>query len=144
MNSRFALAVLSFVLGIVTTATSSADTQSSERTVVDGTWAVEAHRVHVEAFSVKRNATLLAAIRGLKGTAMGFRVRLVNAEDVSSCGIRGGTCRELPFWTQDATKAHFLRTDRIPPGNWAFLVEPREDAFKRMTVRVFMSVSDSE
>jgi hypothetical protein len=144
MNSRFAVTVLSFVLGIFTTATSSAHAQSNERTIVDGTWAVEAHRAHVEAFSVKRNATLLAAIRGLKGPAMGFRVRLVNAEDVISCGIRGGTCRELPFWTQDATKAHFLRTDRIPPGNWAFLVEPREDAFKRMTVRVFMSVSDSE
>jgi hypothetical protein len=144
MNSRLALAVLSFVLGIFTTATSSSHAQSNERTIVDGTWAVDAHRAHVEVFSVKRNATLLAAIRGLKGAAMGFRVRLVNAEDVSSCGIRGGTCRELPFWTQDATKAHFLRTDRIPPGNWAFRVEPREDGFKRMTVRVFMSVSDSE
>jgi len=144
MNSKFALAVLSFVPGLFTTAASSAHAQSNERTIVDATWAVEAHRAHIEAFSVKRHATLLAAIRGVKGADRGFRVRLVNAQDVISCGMRGGTCRELPFWTQDATKAHFLRTDRIPPGNWAFLVEPREDAFKRMTVRVFMSVSDSE
>jgi len=144
MNHRFALAVLSFVLGLLTIATCSAHAQSDERTIVDTTLDVEAHGAHVEAFSVKRHATLLAAIKGLKGADMGFRVRLVNAEDVVSCGRRGGTCRELPFWTQNATKARFLRTDRIPPGNWAFLIEPRENTFKRMTVRVFMSVSDWE
>jgi hypothetical protein len=144
MTRRFALAVLSLALGMFTIATSRAYAQSNERTIVDSTWAIEGHGAHVEAFSVKRHATLLAAIRGLKGTEAGFRVRLVNAEDVISCGIRGGACRELPFWTQDATKAHFLRTDRVPPGNWAFLLEPRENAPKRMTVRVFMSVSDRE
>ena len=144
MNNRLAFAVRSFVVGIFSLATFSVHAQANERTIVDATWVVGAHGAHIEAFSVKQHATLLAAIKGLKGADMGFRVRLVNAEDVISCGVRGGTCRELPFWTQDATKAHFLRTDRIPPGNWAFRVEPREDGFKRMTVRVFMSVSDSE
>jgi hypothetical protein len=143
-SNRFAFAVLSFVVGIFAIATISAHAQSNERTIVDATWAVEAHGAHVEAFSVKRHATLLAAIKGLKGADMGFRARLVNAEDVVSCGIRGGICRELPFWTQDVTKANFLRTDRIPPGNWAFLIEPRENVFKRLTVRVFMSVSEWE
>jgi hypothetical protein len=119
------------VVGIFAIATISAHAQSNERTIVDATWAVEAHGAHVEAFSVKRHATLLAAIKGLKGADMGFRARLVNAE-------------ELPFWTQDVTKANFLRTDRIPPGNWAFLIEPRENVFKRLTVRVFMSVSEWE
>jgi hypothetical protein len=147
MKNGFASAVLTFVLGIFTTVTSSAhaqSAQSNERTIVDATWAVEAHGAHAEAFSVKRHATLLAAIRGLKGADMGFRVRLVNAEDVASCRMRGGACRELPFWTQDTTKAHLLRTDRVPPGKWAFLIEPRENALKRMTVRVFMSVCDWE
>jgi hypothetical protein len=143
MNNRLAFAVRSFVIGVSSLATFSAHAQSNERTIVDATWVVGAHRAHIEAFSVKQHATLLTAIKGLKGADMGFRVRLVNAEDVISCGVRGGTCRELPFWTHGATKA-FSRTDRIPPGNWAFLIEPRENILKRMTVRVFMSVSEWE
>ena len=143
MNNRLVFAVQSFVVGSFSIVTSSAQAQSNERTIVDSTWVVGAHGTHIEAFSVKQHATLLAAIKGLKGADVGFRVRLVNAEDAISCGIRGGTCRELPFWTHDATKA-FLRTDRIPPGNWAFLIEPRENFLKMMTVRVFMSVSEWE
>jgi hypothetical protein len=139
--NMLAFAVLSFLVGVFAFVPMRVRAQVNERTIVDTTWTVEAHGAHVEAFSVKQHATLLAAVKGLRSADKGFRVRVVNGEDVTSCYIKGGTCRELPFWTQDATRA-FSRTDRIPPGNWAFLVENPENTSQRMTVRAFMSVNE--
>jgi len=48
-------------------------------------------------------------------------VRVVNAEDVISCRVTGGTCRELPSWKQDVRKPS--RSRARFRGNWAFLVE---------------------
>lgn len=141
MKNRLAFAVVSFIVGVLAFEPMGARAQVNERTIADTTWIVEARRAHVQTFSVNQHATLLAAVKGVGSTDKGFRVRVVNAEDVTSCYIRGGICRELLFWAQDATKS-FLRTDRIPSGNWAFLVENQENISHRMTVRVFMSVNE--
>jgi len=68
-------------------------------------------------------------------------VRMVNAEDVTSCRVVGGTCRELPVWRQEGTKA-FSQTNLIPPGNWELLVENNLNILKRMTVRVFVAAKE--
>lgn len=139
--NMLAFAVLSFLVGVFALVPIRARAQVNERTIVDTTWIIEAHGAHIEVFSVKQHATLLAAVKGLRSADKGFRVRVVNGEDATSCCTKGGTCRELPFWTQDATRA-FSRTDRIPPGNWAFLVESPENTSQRMTVRAFMSMNE--
>ena len=60
---------------------------------------------------------------------------------VISCRVTGGTCRELPPWKQDVTKA-LTKSSQIPLGNWAFLVENYQNIINKMTVRVFVSVKE--
>jgi hypothetical protein len=60
---------------------------------------------------------------------------------VISCRVTGGTCRELPPWKQDVTKA-LTKSSQIPLGNWAFLVENYQNIINEMTVRAFVSVKE--
>jgi gamma-glutamylcysteine synthetase len=141
MMKRLAFAVPFFVVGIFAFAPAVARAQENARTIVNAEWVVEAQGAHSEAFSVKQQSTLKASVKAVKNADKGFRVRVVNAEDVISCRVTGGNCRELPAWKQDVAKA-LTKSSQIPPGNWAFLVENYQNIIKKMTVRVFVSVKE--
>lgn len=136
---KLALAVSLVVAGIFTLALNVAHAQ--DRVLVNAEWVIQARGAHAEAISVNRPLIVHVAIAGVKNADKGFRVRMVNAEDVTSCRVVGGTCRELPEWRQEATKA-FTQTNKIPPGNWALLVENNLNILKRMTVRAFVAVKE--
>lgn len=127
---RTTLLVLSLVL-----AAGSALAQPQE--LVNAEWAIPANNAHWEVVSIYRPAILRAEVMGLKNAAKGLRVRVVNAEDVTSCRVRGGTCRDLPNWRHPG-EVSFSQTDRIPPGQWAFLVENSYNIFKGAIVRVHL------
>lgn len=128
------VAVGIFVLGI-------AHAQGNAKTVVDAEWIIKAHEARSEVFTIKQQAILQADIKGTKNADKGFRVRVINAEDVTSCRVKGGTCRELPAWKQEAMKA-FTKMDKIPPGKWALLVENDQNIVKSMIVHVVVSVKE--
>ena len=108
--------------------------QEGPKTLVNAEWVIKHGEGYFEAFS-SDGATFQASVAGVKNADKGFRVRVVNAQDVKSCTVAGGTCRELPSWRQPRTYA-FTQTAKIPPGQWAFLVENSENIFKTMTVLV--------
>jgi hypothetical protein len=139
MMKKLALAVLFVVAGIFTLALGVAHAQ--DRVLVNAEWVIEARGGHAEAISINRPLSVHVAIAGVKNADKGFMVRMVNAEDVTSCRVVGGTCRELPVWRQEGTKA-FSQTNLIPPGNWALLVENNLNILKRMTVRVFVAAKE--
>jgi len=141
MMKKLAFALSFFVAGILAFAPAVARAQENARNIVNAEWVVEAQAAHSEAFSVKQQSTLKAGVKAVKNADKGFRVRVVNAEDVISCRVTGGTCRELPSWKQDVKKA-FTKSGQIPPGNWAFLVENYQNIINKMTVRVFVSVKE--
>ena len=115
------LALSFVVVGVFALALGTARAQEA-KTIVNAEWVIEANGAHAEPFSINWPLTLHVAVAGVKNANKGFRLRIVNAEDVTSCRVVGGTCRELSAWRQEATKS-FTRTDNIPPGNWALLVE---------------------
>jgi hypothetical protein len=129
------VAVGIFALGI-------AHAQGNAKTVVDAEWVIKTHEARSEAFTTtKQQSTLQVDVKGKKNADKGFRVRVVNAEDVTSCRVNGGTCRELPAWKQEATRA-FTKADMIPPGKWALLVENDQNVVRRMIVHVFVSLKE--
>ena len=109
------------------------------RDVVDSQWVIASGSAQWESFKLAAPTEVSASVNGVQDTAKGFRVRLVNAEDARSCGVAGGTCRELSSWRQPRTTG-FTHTETVPAGEWAFLVENSENLLKRMTVQVKLSV----
>jgi hypothetical protein len=139
MMKKLVLAVSLVVAGIFTLALSVAHAQ--DRVLINAEWVIEARGAHSEVISVNRPLIVHVAIAGVKNADKGFMVRMVNAEDVTSCRVVGGTYRELPTWRQEGTKA-FSQTNLIPPGNWALLVENNLNILKRMTVRAFVTLKE--
>ncbi len=108
--------------------------------ITNGQWVVPSSGAQTESFTATRPTALTASVSGVKNTDKGFRVRLVNAEDVNSCRVTGGTCRELAEWRQPRTTA-FTHSGTVPAGRWAFMVENSENIFRAMTVSVVLSTN---
>ena len=136
---KLAFAVSLVAVGILVLGIAHA--QGRAKTVVDAEWVIKANEAHSEAFTTAQQVTLQVTVKGTKNADKGFRVRVVNAEDVTSCRVKGGTCRELPAWKQEAMKA-FTKMDKIPPGKWALLVENDQNIVKSMIVHVVVSVKE--
>ena len=128
------LAVSLLTIGILAFAPRMIHAQGGPKTLVNAEWVIKHGEGYFETFS-SDGATFQASVAGVKNADIGFRVRVVNAQDAKSCTVEGGTCRELTSWTQPRTRA-FTQTAIIPPGHWAFLVENSENIFKTMTVLV--------
>jgi hypothetical protein len=141
MMKKLALAVSLLMVGVFAFAAKASRAEEDGRIIANAEWVVEAHAAHAETFGVRGPAILRVSIMGVKNADKGFRVRVVNAQDLVSCRVAGGTCRELPSWRQESTKA-FQQTEKIPSGDWSLLVENNLNVFKRMTVRVFASVRE--
>src|SRR5713226_3279191 len=109
------------------------------RDLVNAEWVIPANGTQYEEFTAVRELTLRAEVTGVKNTDKGFRVRVVNSEDVTSCRVKGGTCRELAGWRHPSGTS-FTQTDKIPPGRWAFMVENAMNLFKGATIRVHLVV----
>jgi hypothetical protein len=138
-SRQFTLVASAFTLAVLAFAPRDIRAQGNTKVLVDAEWVIAAGSYQAEEFSTS-GATFQAKVAGLKHTDKGFRVRVVNAEDVTSCTVKGGTCRELASWTQPRTAA-FTNTDQIPSGRWAFLVENSENILNKMTVSVYLAVN---
>jgi hypothetical protein len=107
--------------------------------LVNAEWVIPANGAQSETFTAVQEMTLRAEVTGVKNTAKGFRVRVVNSEDATSCRTKGGTCRELTGWRQPSGTS-FTQTDKIPPGRWSFMVENAMNLMKSATIRVHLTV----
>jgi len=133
---KFALTLSVLALTAFTVVPRSIHAESGT-TIVDSEWVVKAGEGFFEKLTTK-GGSFQASVSPVKNADKGFRVRVVNADDVMSCMVKGGTCRELLSWRQPRTRA-FTQTENIPSGDWAFLVENSENLFKTMTVHVTLT-----
>jgi hypothetical protein len=112
---------------------------ANSKELVNADWVIAARTSHMETFTANRELTLTAEVVGVKNTAKGFGVRVVNADDVTSCRVQGGTCRALAEWGHPS-ESRFTHTGKIPAGRWAFMVENNQNIFERATVHVQLSI----